>query len=280
MVRDSSLENRTARLRLTPRIKPYWRLLRTGLHIGYRRLPQGAGTWVVRSFLDGKYSVVNLRGSNGLVVAADDYGDANGDTVMSFAQAQDAANGGQQITKRSDNTYTVREAVEDYQKDRAAAGRTQANQNTAKYIFDKHVLPAFGDAKVSSLTTARLRSWRDAMVRGEGDARRASMVSANRVWGMLRAVLNFALAEKKVQSGEAWHAVKAYKRVNRARTGYLTITEAQRLLNCCDPDFRPIVQGALQTGCRYSELARLVVSDFNPAATSGQANQASPGTSF
>ena len=109
------------------------------------------------------------------------------------------------------------------------------------------------------------------------------MVSANRVWGMLRAVLNFALAEKKVQSGEAWHAVKAYKRVNRARTRYLTITEAQRLLNCCDPDFRPIVQGALQTGCRYSELARLVVRiSTRPLvqSTSGQANQASPGTSF
>jgi integrase len=36
-----------------------------------------------------------------------------------------------------------------------------------------------------------------------------------------------------------------------------------RLLNACDPGFRPLVRAALETGCRYGELCRLVVSDFN-----------------
>ena len=31
-----------------------------------------------------------------------------------------------------------------------------------------------------------------------------------------------------------------------------------------DVEFRPLVIAALQTGCRYQELARLKVADFNP----------------
>ena len=49
-----------------------------------------------------------------------------------------------------------------------------------------------------------------------------------------------------------------------ARVRYLTVAEAQRLLNACPPDFRNLAQAALQTGCRYGELGRLTVRDFNP----------------
>ena len=51
-----------------------------------------------------------------------------------------------------------------------------------------------------------------------------------------------------------------------ARVRYLQVAEAQRLLNACDPDFRPLVRAALETGCRYGELTRLEVQDFNPDA--------------
>ena len=32
------------------------------------------------------------------------------------------------------------------------------------------------------------------------------------------------------------------------------------------PEFRPLVRAALETGCRYGELIRLEVHDFNPDA--------------
>jgi integrase len=51
-----------------------------------------------------------------------------------------------------------------------------------------------------------------------------------------------------------------------ARVRYLTVAQAERLINACDADFRPLVRAALETGCRYSELARLEVQDFNPHA--------------
>ena len=43
-----------------------------------------------------------------------------------------------------------------------------------------------------------------------------------------------------------------------------TVAEAKRLLNASDRQFRPLVQAALETGCRYGELVRLEVQDFNP----------------
>jgi integrase len=52
--------------------------------------------------------------------------------------------------------------------------------------------------------------------------------------------------------------------VDAARVRYLTVPVAKRLINACDPEFRPLVQAALQTGARYSELARLQAHDFNP----------------
>jgi len=39
--------------------------------------------------------------------------------------------------------------------------------------------------------------------------------------------------------------------------------EARRLVNACDPAIRPLLQAALLTGARYSELAGLEVRDFD-----------------
>ena len=61
-----------------------------------------------------------------------------------------------------------------------------------------------------------------------------------------------------------WPRVKPHENVESVRLRYLSIDEAQRLLNACEPSFRNIVRAALMTGARYGELCRLVVSDFNP----------------
>jgi integrase len=80
----------------------------------------------------------------------------------------------------------------------------------------------------------------------------------------LRAALNHAFHDDLVASDAAWRKVKSFKGVDAARTRYLTVEEAQRFVNASDSDFRRLVQAALQTGCRYSELTRLEVADFNP----------------
>ena len=61
------------------------------------------------------------------------------------------------------------------------------------------------------------------------DARRARRASANRTWTVLRAALNHAFAEGKVEFDIAWRKVKPYKGVDAARVRYLTVAEAERL---------------------------------------------------
>jgi integrase len=82
----------------------------------------------------------------------------------------------------------------------------------------------------------------------------------------LKAAFNRAWREGKVPSNVEWQRVEPFENVDAARVRYLTIAEAKRLINACKAEFRPLVQAALQTGCRYSELARLTVEDFNQDA--------------
>ena len=68
-----------------------------------------------------------------------------------------------------------------------------------------------------------------------------------------------ALARIKLGVGSN-HLPRSTRRVVR----YLTADEARRLVACCNENFRRLVQAALLTGCRYSELTRLRASAFNP----------------
>src|SRR5262249_59939250 len=66
----------------------------------------------------------------------------------------------------------------------------------------------------------------------------------------------------------AWRSRLApCEKVDVPRVRYLTVAEAERLINACDPEFRALVRAGLETGCRYGELIRLEVCDFNPDAS-------------
>src|SRR5215471_10126200 len=83
-LQDAKLETRAARLRLKRRREPYWRSISEGLSIGYRRGFKG-GTWIARH-----YSVAHGRRFRS-IGTTDDIADADGEHVLSFAQAQEAA---------------------------------------------------------------------------------------------------------------------------------------------------------------------------------------------
>jgi hypothetical protein len=91
-IRDSNLQTRAARARLRPQRRPYWCTLRPGLlHLGYaKRQPNKPGYWTVRSY-SGKVAGGSPYQISRLPGAADDFEDANGASVLSYAQAQDRA---------------------------------------------------------------------------------------------------------------------------------------------------------------------------------------------
>jgi integrase len=88
--------------------------------------------------------------------------------------------------------------------------------------------------------------------------------TANRTWAIFRAGLNHAFHTGKIESDSAWRKVKPFKGVDAPRVRWLTVAEAKRFINACDPDFRLLAEAALLTGCRYGELGRLEVRDFDP----------------
>ena len=80
-VRDASLETRTARARLKPSGKPYYRAIDPGLHLGYRKGKAG-GKWVMRWYVgDAAYQVETIA-------TVDDSADADGVAILDFRQAQ------------------------------------------------------------------------------------------------------------------------------------------------------------------------------------------------
>jgi integrase len=275
-VRDASLETRTARSRLKVRKDPYFRLIEQGLHLGYRKLASGPGTWVRRRYDGERYKIENLRTPDGRLIIADDYAETDGREVMSFAQAQAVLRQPLIARRAQRQSYTVADAVTDYLAAKKADGRDIADARTRANL---HILPELGDRDCTSLTTMQLRHWHRALANSPPRRRaklgeenfgphdksnqRRRQASANRVLTILKAALNHAFIDGKVAADGAWRKVKPFKNVDRARLRYLDIAEAQRLINACEPDFRLLVQAALQSGCRYGQLTALTVSDFN-----------------
>ena len=237
-----------------------------------------AGTWVARHYVGGQSYVVEKIGT------ADDFSDADGTIILSFAQAQDKAR--TRMVRRAQSAngiagpLTVQAAIETYLGSLEAHGKSAVD---ARHRAKAHIYPTLCDVEVTSLRTDMLRQWLAKLAKalprartkpgkpqqhrafdGSEEAIRRRQSSANRTWTILRAALNHAFRDDLVASDAAWRKVKSFKGVDAARVIYLTVEQALRFVNAADSDFRPLVQAALQTGCRYSELARLEVADFNP----------------
>src|SRR5262245_8054605 len=277
-VHDKTMDSREARKRLKIRGKPYYRAIERGLHLGYRRLGDGqAGTWVARHYVGEQAYEVTRIGT------ADDNSDADGVVVLDFWQAAEAARKAMvERAHRAHGKYgpiTVGDAMDEYI---AYLDHNKKSGADARYRDRAFIRPALGDVEVAKLTADQLRKWMAQMARtparlrtreglkqqyaslDSADAKRARKVTVNRTLITLKAALNYAFREGKVTSNAEWTRVKPFENVNTARIRYLSVAEAQRLLNGCDPDFRPLVQAALETGARHGELVALQVHDFNP----------------
>ena len=277
-VHDKALDSRDARRRLRIRGKPYYRAIERGLHLGYRRLGGGqAGTWVARHYIGEQSYEVQKIG------IADDVSDADGVAVLDFWQAQDKAR--RAMVERAHRAHgkhgpiTVGDVMDEYL---AYLDGHKKSGSDARYRDRALIRPVLGNIEVNKLTADHLREWMMQMARTparlrtrEGlkqqyasldstDAKRRRKASANRTLAILKAALNHAWREGKVPSNAAWSRVRPFENVNTARIRYLTIAEAKRLINACDPDFRLLVQAALETGARLGELVALEVHDFNP----------------
>jgi integrase len=279
-VKDAALDSAAARRVLKPRGKPYWRTIERGLHLGYRRLKGRAGTWWARHYLGAQTYEIEPIG------IADDLSAVDGVVVLDFWQAISAARE-RMVTRAHEaagitGPLTVQEAVESYLASLQADGRDVVD---SRCRATAHIYPHLGDKPCSELKADHIRDWHRRLAKslprartgagkeqrhrkfaGDKEATRRRQSSANRVLTILRAALNHNFRNGKIASDHEWRMVKRFKGVDSARLRYLTVDEAQRLINAADPDFRPLVQGALQTGARFGQLAACTVSDFRSDA--------------
>ena len=274
-VRRARLDTPTARRGLKRGRQAHWQALEDGrTHLGWQcKEGQPAGRWLLRRYVGARRYHVEFLGY------ADDAAGAAG---MTHKQAIAKANATVAKPAGLRDRLTVRQAWDDYVKAKAAGGQSVGDIEGRGRA---HILPELGDLFVDDLTPERLRDWLATMARTPAQKRpkgdrpqyrpapvtdeeiRARRATANRVLTTLKAMLNFAFDEGHVKNRDAWgRKLKPFENVGMARVRYLTIDEARRLINASDPEFRPLVQAALETGCRYSELTCLTVQDFNPDA--------------
>jgi integrase len=281
-VREASLATRSARLRLAVASKPYWRVIEQGLHLGYRRRTTG-GSWIARRRNDeGIYRETKLA-------LADDLQDANGDSILDFSQAQQVARKwciqeqrlAAGIGPAPAGPYTVAGAMADYLQDyRRRGGKSVEGIES---VVNRNILPALGKLPVTKLTPQRLRDWHRSLAerarywRSRPGAKanlapfdpkhaedvRRRRASANRCLTYLNAALNHAWRNGLVPSDDAWRRVKPFRAVEAPLVRYLSTDEIGRLRNACAGGFRDLLYLALLTGCRYGELIRFKVADYN-----------------
>lgn len=138
--------------------------------------------------------------------------------------------------------------------------------NNMRRVLEHHLLPEFGELRLSAITAERIRKWtfqlRDQGMAGKG---------VNNVLSCLRIMLNEARRFRRVTTADPFKIVRPLG-VNSQSPGVLTVAEVQRLFAEDNTEtawkghrlFRCINLFAAATGCRQGELLALRDEDVHP----------------
>jgi integrase len=253
--RSSTLETRSARLRLPVAKKPIFVKIAPGTGLGYRR-NRTAGTWVAR-VADGK------RGNWTKAIGhADDFDDADGTSVLDFWQAQEKA----RTIGRTEHTghgsvkpATVAEALDAYDADLKTRGGDLANVGRVRVHLPDRLL----SKAVALLTAGELRRWRDGLVSIVKPA------TANRTCRAFKAALNLAAEhDERIVNRRAWQiGLGSIPDAEQIRNIILTDAVVREIIAAAyrqSHEMGLLVEVAAVTGARVSQIARLEVHDLQP----------------
>ncbi|MHC2530587.1 site-specific integrase [Bradyrhizobium diazoefficiens] len=244
----NSLRNRTNRLKLPIRKKPFKVLLAPGIFLCYRR-NAGPGTWSVEAGWLKRFAL------------ADDFEEANNRSVMTFYQASAHA---LKMVRGSegdaDKPVTVAEALDAYETDLEARGGAKHNATLVR----NHLSSAMSEKLVMLLTEAELAAWRNGLVAGG-----LKLSSANRYGKAFKAALALAAKrDKRITNSSAWkNALKPIKGGNvPPRDNYflpdVTIRDVVRESYVEDAEFGALIDVLAVTGSRESQVLKLYPRDL------------------
>lgn len=247
---SNALKNRTNRLKLRVKKKPYKLLIAPGIFLCYRR-NEGPGTWSVEAGWLKRFAI------------ADDHEPANNGSVMSFWQAQKRALAMVRGSEADSNKpVTVDEALTAYETDLKIRGGAIYNATSVR----NHVPAAMLSKVVMLLTDTELLNWRDGMV-----AKGLKLSSANRIGKSFKAALALAAKrDKRITNNAAWKnglkPLKAKGGSNPPRDNYyLPDADILGVVRECyveDADFGALIEVLAVTGTRESQALKLWPHDI------------------
>jgi integrase len=265
-VRSAKLENRSARLRLPLRKKPYSKPIARGVLLLYRR-NKTAGSWGVRVCHSGEDWTERL-GS-----VADDHDEADGKNILTFWQAQDLARERARIGKPT-NDLSVIACVERYERDLEARGNDPENARRV-------LLHLKGSKLANKLLTAsslsdNLSEFRDHLV-----AQGCKPATIDRTFHAFRAALNLAAENDERITRRPWKA--ALKDIGSgetaARNVILDDADRRALRGAAYRDsneFGLLIDVLDETGARPSQAVRLTAEDLQGDFTDRRTGKRQP----
>jgi integrase len=245
--RSASLENRTQRLKLAVRKKPFTALIAPGIFLAYRR-NAGPGTWSVKC--NGWLRRFGL---------ADDHEDTNGESVMSYWQALEKAKALARAGEgNSEQPISVGEAVDAYETDLETRGGRKYNATQLRL----HLTDAMKSKAVALLTETELRDWRAGLVK-----KGLKPSSADRIARSLKAALALAARnDKRITNAAAWkNGLKKLPDSEVARNVILPDQTVTALVGGSydeDQEFGLLIDVLAETGARESQVFKLTLHDL------------------
>lgn len=246
--KETSLASAESRLGLPIAKKPIFVKLNVGLALGYRR-NQSAGTWVVRK----------SNGEGGhwtkAIGTADDFAKADGNTILSFYQAQEQAH---RVAEEgiTEAPLTVQQALTAYEADLVKRGGLAV----MKPIIER-MPPSLLNKAVATIEPDELRRWRDGLEGWEP-------ATVNRKLTSLKAALNLAadLNPKTIPDRNAWRVgLKKIANADESNNVIISDEEVGRVVAAAyeqSREFGLYVEVAAVTGSRPSQLRKLRVRDL------------------
>ena len=284
----SALKSRDARLKLHRHMVKtgeagniFWESIGKGRAVGYRKLEGSpSGNWYARLYDSNRAGSPYHRHAIG---TADDVAPANGVDILDFNQALTKASSfdpwghdeGDQVATVADACNVYLEWIE---------SNRPKSFPTVKSCLSCHVFPdEIATIPVSRLSIRPLERWKSRLAQkprghitgnleaaASEDELRSRKSTANISVAWLKASLSYCKKHGAITCDDsAWRLLEPFKGVTRSgRRGqakYLSIEQVGLLFEAIvDKCFLHLVQGAIWTGARYSELAQMRVGDWNP----------------
>jgi integrase len=242
---------------LAPRIEePYWGVpLARGRALGLRKIGPYRASWIARMRPEGGAKKYEYR-ALGAVTREFDYESAK-EAAAEWFRSRDAGVDGKTTTVAE----LCREYVTELRRKNGEASAHDAEKRFERTVYDDPL----GQLRLDRIRTPRIKDWRDRLCLPMSGRPGLSKGSANRTMTALKAALNLAVTNGRVdvRSAQAWKNVKPYPNASARRTLFLDLKQRRKLIKAAEGGLRDLMEAAALTGARAGELTAATCSQFD-----------------